>query len=191
MALVLDSVGSLNRRVIHECVSQQLPAVSWMSAQGVITQAGGHPDQSWLKVLEAQLKLGLLPITSGDVVMDQTQGWAIWSGETILGFLARQLPKLGYKINRLIQVGEVAGVMDIAGNIIPELSAENWLKHRSAITTETKGIDVTGGMLLKVQESLDLVLETGIETWILAGLEPNNLFKALVGEQWLGTKIKV
>jgi len=189
MALVLDSVGSLNRLVIHECVTQGLPAVSWMSAQGVITQAGGQPSQSWLKVLETQLKLGLLPITSGDVVMDQTQGWAIWSGETILSFLARELLKLDYQISKIIQVGEVAGVLDKTGRVIPQLSAKNWAEHQSAITTETKGIDVTGGMLLKVEESLALVKETGIETWILAGLEPNNLFKSLVGDRWLGTKI--
>ena len=47
MALVLDSVGSLNRLVIHECVGQQLPAVSWLSAQSIITENGGRPSQSW------------------------------------------------------------------------------------------------------------------------------------------------
>lgn len=189
LALVLDAVGSLNRLVIHECVKQSLPAVSWMSAQGVITQAGGQPSQSWLEILKLQLNLGLLPVTSGDVVMDEAQSWAIWSGETILGFLATELQKSGYKITKLIQVGEVAGVLDQTGRVIPELSAQNLSVHQAAITSTTKGVDVTGGMLLKVAGALDLVKKTGIESWIVAGLEPNNLFKALTGESWSGTRI--
>jgi isopentenyl phosphate kinase len=168
-------------------VKQNLPAVSWMSAQSVITTAGGQPHQSWLAVLTAYLHHSLLPVTSGDVVMDETQGCAIWSGETILGFLARELSRSGYKVTKLIQVGEVAGVLDQAGQVIPELTAANWAEHQSAVTSETRGFDVTGGMLLKVEESLTLAQETGIETWILAGLEPNNLLKAS-GESWLGTR---
>ncbi len=86
-------------------------------------------------------------------------------------------------------MGEVAGVLDRSGQVIPVLTAQNWTDYQSAVTNQTKGFDVTGGMLLKVEESLALAKETGIETWIVAGLKKNNLLNALIQQPWLGTKI--
>jgi isopentenyl phosphate kinase len=190
MAQVLAAVGALNKIVVDACLAEQLSAVPWLSAQAIITKQK-QAQKVWLEVLLAYLDRGLLPITTGDVVVDEAQGCAVWSGETILNYLAKTLPQHNKKVTRVIQVGEVAGVLDGSGAVIPKITPASWSAHQAAVTSMTTGTDVTGGMLKKVEESLELAITTGIETWIIDGRAHNNLYHALVGKKWLGTLMTV
>jgi isopentenyl phosphate kinase len=186
MAIVQDSAAQLNRLVVHACIRQELPAVTFAPSNTFITKARKSVE-FFLPLLEAYLDKGLWPITGGDVLVDYAQGCTIWSTEEVLAYLAVELQKRHRKVQRIIHVTEVPGVLDAEGNIVPRVTPANWPTVKKAIG-RTKGFDVTGGMLLKVEESLGL-LKHGVESLIISGLEPNNLYKALVGEKWQGTLV--
>ncbi len=188
MAKVLEAVVELNHQVVQAGLAHQLPVVPWALAQALLTNQR-QAEKIWLDVLLGYLQRKLIPVTCGDVVLDAQQGCAVWSGETILNYVAQQLQQQGHIITQVIQVGEVAGVLDAAGKVIPEITPQSWQQHQGQVTTKTRGVDVTGGMLKKVTESLALLEKTGIETWIIDGFAEKNLYQALTGKAWIGTKI--
>jgi isopentenyl phosphate kinase len=101
--------------------------------------------------------------------------------------LARQLQK-DYKI-KVIYVTDVDGVYDEKGKIIPVIADRNFDELKSSILG-AKGVDVTGGMINKVEESLKLAKETGIGTLIINGSKKGNLKKAILGEKVNSTQIE-
>ncbi|MBS7648759.1 amino acid kinase, partial [Candidatus Bathyarchaeota archaeon] len=64
----------------------------------------------------------------------------------------------------------------------------NELKSLISSVGGSRVIDVTGGMMGKVSELLDSV-ERGVEALIVNALKPNNIYRALRGEEVIGTKI--
>jgi isopentenyl phosphate kinase len=186
MAIVQDSAAQLNRLVVHACIRHELPAVTFAPSNTLITRER-KPAEFFLSLLEAYLDKGLWPVTGGDVLLDYEQGCTIWSTEEVLAYLAIELQKRQRSVKRIIHVTEVPGVLDETGAVVPRLTPENWPRVKKAIG-RTKGFDVTGGMLLKVEESLGL-LKHNVESLIISGLEPNNLYQALVGKEWRGTLV--
>lgn len=186
MAIVQDSAAQLNRLVIREFLRAGIPAVSLYASNCLVT-ANRKPETYFTEVFEQYLKHAVFPVTCGDVIIDTKQGCTIWSTEEILSFFAKKFQKKGWQVNQIIHVVEVEGVYDLQKNLIPKITKENWQEVKSAITT-TKGFDVTGGMGLKVEESLALA-ELGITSKIISGLKENNLYNALIGKSSIGTEI--
>jgi len=62
------------------------------------------------------------------------------------------------------------------------------LKSLNVTMAKPKVPDVTGGMVGKVLE-LATAIEQGVEAIIVSGLKPNNVYKALIGEEPVGTRI--
>lgn len=188
LAVVLAAVADLNHQIIEAGLKLQLPVVPWFVAQSVVTHQRVAAT-AWFEVLRGYLAADLLPVTTGDMVLDTAQGCAVWSGEQVLNYLAETLTQQGEQIAKVIQVGEVAGVLDGSGAVIPVITPGSWRLHQTVVTSQTRGTDVTGGMLKKVEESLALLEKTGIETWIIDGFAPQNLLNALTGKPWMGTRI--
>lgn len=186
MAIVQDSAAQLNRHVVYECIRQEIPAVTFAPSNTLIT-AGRKPAEAFLQLLEAYLDKGLCPITGGDVLLDRKQGCTIWSTEEVLAFYAREFQARQYNVSRIVHITEVAGVLDLNGKLVPVITPKTWPAFKAAIG-RTKGFDVTGGMQLKVQESIDL-LEHHVESYILSGLEKDNVYRALTGGKWVGTRV--
>ncbi len=186
MAVVQDSAAQLNRYVVHEFIRHEVPAVTLAPSNILITN-GRKPAKAFLELLEGYLAKGLFPVTGGDVLLDLQQGCTIWSTEEVLAFLARELQTRQFTVSKILHITEVAGVLDESGQIIPRLTPANWPGYKAAIGN-TKGFDVTGGMMLKVQESIDL-LEVGVESYILSGLAKDNVYKALSNKDWVGTRV--
>ncbi|MEK7458337.1 MAG: isopentenyl phosphate kinase [Patescibacteria group bacterium] len=186
MAIVQDSAAQLNRLVIQEFLEAGIPAVSLYASNCLVT-ASRKPVAYFTEVFEQYLKHGLFPVTCGDVIVDTKQGCTIWSTEEILSFFAQKFQKKGWKVNQIIHVVEVDGVYDLQKHLIPNITKENWQEVKKAITA-TKGFDVTGGMGLKVEESLALA-ELGIASKIISGLKEDNLYNALIGKPSIGTEI--
>lgn len=187
MAITQDSAAQLNRIVVSEFLRNELPAVSYLMSNVLVTdkRKKSHWDS---QVLESYLNDGLLPITGGDVLGDTTQGCTIWSTEQVLALLADAFfkhPK--YQVKRVIHVAEVAGVLDAEGAVVPHLTHDNWPKIKKLIG-KTKGFDVTGGMGHKIEESLQLA-DSGVEVRIISGLQKNSIYSALVGQECGGTVI--
>lgn len=120
------------------------------------------------------------------MIIDKKIGCTIFSTEKVLSILAKELLK-NYKI-RIIYVTNVDGVYDEKGKTIPVITDKNFKSLKSSIIGAS-GVDVTGGMLHKVEESLKLAKETGIETLIINGNSPGLLKDAVLGRKVLSTLI--
>lgn len=190
LAITHDVAAQLNRIIVRALINQELPVISWSVSASMVTEQMQAPAQWWSEVILRQLELGLIPVTYGDVMIDSSQGCTVWSTDTILSFLAQQLPRVSdHTVDRVIHVTETAGVLDDQGQTIPEITRRNSAEVKQHITP-TKGFDVTGGMWHKIEESLELVDQAGTESWILSGTKPGNLRAALTGGDWVGTVIK-
>lgn len=187
MAVVQDNAAQLNRIVVHEFIRHQIPAVSLYPSNSLVTK-DRTADSYCTDVFEEYVKQGLFPITGGDVIVDRGQGCTIWSTEEVLAFFAREFVKKGWEIAQIIHVTEVDGFLNDKKQVVPEITSETWPEVKKALT-KTKGFDVTGGMGLKVEESLELA-KLGISSRIISGLEPQNLYNTLIGKNSTGTHIR-
>jgi len=187
MAITQDSAARINREVVKLCLEAALPAVTVAPSNSLVTN---HRQMSsfFTDVFEEYLKSDLVPVTYGDVIADVSQGCTIWSTDTVFSFFARQFHERGWRVERIIHVTEAEGVWknqerEIYTKITPAMRAE----VKEAMV-DTKGFDVTGGMWHKIEESLALTT-LGIETTIISGLVPGNLYKTLLNQAETGTRI--
>lgn len=186
MAIVQDSAAQLNRLVVRAFLDAGIPAVSLLPSNSLITRKR-VAERFFSDVFEEYIKNGLFPITQGDVLIDTEQGCTIWSTEEVLAFFAQEFIHRGWEIEQIIHVTEVPGVLDAQGSLFSRITSTNWNEVQQAIYA-TKGFDVTGGMGLKVRESLELA-KKGVVSKIISGLQPANLQQALLGQEWYGTEI--
>jgi isopentenyl phosphate kinase len=186
MAIVQDAAAQLNRKVVYEFIKNDLPAVTF-SPSNTLVASGRKQQQNFFKLLEMYLEKGLFPVTYGDVIVDIKQGCTIWSTEEVLAFLAQMFLGEGYTVDSMVHVTEVAGFLDEQKQLIPEITAKTWPDLKKHLG-KTKGFDVTGGMALKIEESLELA-KRGVKSVILSGMVPDNLYNYLVGKEWVGTTI--
>lgn len=187
MAITQFTVGQLHQLVLAEMLRQKLPAVSFRVNSSAIAR---NSKQTFLagEVLLENLNQGLLPVTSGDVLVDSLKGCTVWSTEIILEEIARFLLNHDLKVSRIVHVTDVAGVIDGNGKTIPEISPDDVGKVKNNIVASNK-TDVTGGMWHKIESCLG-VSGVGIESVIITGLVKNNLYNCLSGKNFIGTTIK-
>jgi isopentenyl phosphate kinase len=85
-------------------------------------------------------------------------------------------------------VGRVDGVLRGDGTLVERLSAADFQALKPELVGAA-GVDVTGGMLHKVERLLDLAAQ-GVPGLILNGAVPGRLRSALRGEDVVGTVIR-
>jgi len=137
-------------------------------------------------IFQKVLDMHCIPITFGDVVPDETLGFSICSGDTII----QELTKI-FKPTRVIFITDVDGVFtlnpkDSEAKLIRTLTPETFLK---AYTSENQNPDVTGGIYLKASIALALA-QNGVDTYIINGTIPGRLTAALYGKTVNGTIAK-
>jgi len=186
MAVVHDSAAQLNRLVVHEFIKQGVPAISFLASSSIVT-SGGQANSIYLDVFEQYIEKGLFPVTSGDVLIDKERGCVIWSTEAILSFLAREFIKKGWSVNGVVHVTDVDGVIGFGGKLIKVINSEN-KKDIDQYIGGAKGFDVTGGMRLKIRQSLEIASD-GIRSIVISGLKDQNLYNALMNQEFVGTLI--
>jgi isopentenyl phosphate kinase len=130
--------------------------------------------------LEQALLHGLVPLVYGDVALDHEIGGTIISTEEVFAHLARRLHPA-----RVILVGAVDGVYEgdplgePSARRIPEITAANWAAVRGVLAG-SHAVDVTGGMLAKVEEMVALARELpGLTVQIISGERAGALESAL------------
>ncbi len=130
---------------------------------------------------------GLVPLIYGDVAPDDVHGGTIISTEDIFLFLSND-DKL--RPARILLLGEVPGVLDLNGAVIPRITPDD-LSTLEETLTGSKGVDVTGGMADKVTRMVKLVQrhpQTCVH--ILTGTEPGLLTRVLIDPALpVGTRI--
>jgi len=125
---------------------------------------------------------GLTPITYGDVLMKRGSFY-ILSGDKITRILSDALrPK---RVIFLLNVDGIFWSLNQSNSLIEELKPEDLRE----IKLQRVGIDVTGGMMLKLKEALRIA-RMGTDVIFVNGKDPRRIFKALKGESPKGTLIR-
>lgn len=186
MAIVQDRAAQLNRSIVEEFLKKKVPAVTFAASNTLITK-NREAQNDFFVLLESYLEQGLFPVTFGDVIVDDSMGCTIWSTESILGFLTEKFTEKNYIVEKIIHLTEVSGFLNQDQEVLPEITNKNWPELKKMLT-KTRGADVTGGMKLKIEESLQLANDYGVSSYIIPGKD-DNLFKLLVEKQKVGTKI--
>ncbi|MBD3250606.1 MAG: hypothetical protein GF381_03500 [Candidatus Pacebacteria bacterium] len=186
IAEVADVAAQLNRIVIKKLLEKKVNAVS-VSPLSSMTATDFDLDQVFTQPIELILENDLLPVVYGDQIMDREKGCTIFSTERVLGYLGLALQGNGYQIEQIIQCGQTNGVYDANGDTIPEINSQNFSAYKEALGG-SGGVDVTGGMLHKVEETLELAKQ-GIPGLIIDGIVHGTLSDAIAGKPVLGTRI--
>lgn len=187
IAEVADVACQLNRIVVKRLLNTKISAIS-VSPLSMMTSKDHQLDSIYTQSLEQILNLGLLPVVYGDQIIDLKAGCTVFSTEKVLGFLALELKNKNYQIEKIIHCGQTNGVYDLNGQTIPLINTDNFAKYKKALGG-SGGVDVTGGMLHKVEETLTMAKQ-GIPGLIIDGIEHGSLSEAIAGKEVLGTKIE-
>jgi isopentenyl phosphate kinase len=139
-------------------------------------------ESMYLDNIKLMLEKGFVPVLHGDVVMDLELGACVLSGDQIVPYLAKEL-----KITRLGLGSAEEGVIDNDGKTIPEITPETFENFKHYIRG-SESTDVTGGMLGKVQELLELSKTSCITSHIFNAGKEDNIRRFLNGES-IGTRI--
>jgi len=186
-ALCQNAASTLNSILVDLMVDYALDAVSIQPSACCIASDGRIAD-FFTKPIEVAIENGLIPVVFGDCIFDTVRGCTIVSTEQIFSYLSRSI-----RPSRVLIVGLVGGVYtadpqkDENAEFIPTIEVEKFTSIESYLD-ESYSVDVTGGMVTKVKELIELA-RRGIECEILSGAS-GNIKKALKGQRGLGTRIK-
>ncbi len=167
---VLHMVRILNNAVVGRLIYNGVPAVG-VSPRSFIAWDDGH--KYFLKQIETMLSWGFVPVTHGDVVFSKESGARIVSADEIPLILSEI-------ISKAVFFTDAPGVLDEEGKVLREVN------RGSRILKADAGIDVTGGMLGKVERALKLA-ELGVDVVITSYENKGDLLRALRGEK--GTRV--
>jgi isopentenyl phosphate kinase len=176
-AVVAAAAARLNQIVVDVFVAEGVPVVSLPPSASARCDDG---RLSYLDtfVLRATLEHGLAPLVQGDVALDTVRGATIVSTEDVFIYLARE-----FQPTHILLAGEVAGVFensDMSGAIVPIITPDNVAHYASALGG-SHGTDVTGGMIGKVYQMLDVVRRyPTIEARIFSGAVRGNVQRLLI-----------
>ncbi|MFQ6100539.1 MAG: isopentenyl phosphate kinase [Anaerolineae bacterium] len=173
-AEVAAAAARLNRIVTDAFLEAGVPVLSVQPSASVRCHdyALEYLD---MRPIHAALARGLVPLVYGDVALDDVHGGTIVSTEDLFLYLAHEL-----RPARILLLGEVDGVLDSDGGVIPRITPAD-LPTMREVLGGSEGVDVTGGMADKVARMVGLVQrhpETRVH--VLTGVEPGLLTQALL-----------
>jgi len=175
-AEVAAAAARLNRLVTDAFLEAGVPTLSLQPSASALCHDGVVRHLSMPPVREA-LDHGLVPLVYGDVALDEVRGGTIASTEDLFVYLAGEL-----RPSRIMLLSQVSGVLDSDDEIIPVITPASYPRWRHALSG-SDGVDVTGGMLDKVAQMVDLVRRhPGVQVRITTGQEPGLLTRILLGE---------
>jgi isopentenyl phosphate kinase len=187
IAEVQDAAARLNRIVVSELIKAGENAMS-LSPSSFMVGKSQRIEKAFMEPILYLLRDKILPVVYGDVLLDSEKGCMIASTEMILNYLAINLKKY-FTIEKIVYLGNTNGVYDSSGNTIPKINGKNFEKFRKDISGSA-GIDVTGGMLHKVEESLELAIKHKIITFIINGQKERLMENFLGGKKVEFTRIE-
>jgi isopentenyl phosphate kinase len=170
----------LNRLVTDALLHADVPVVSLQPSASARCSAGELVDMA-VDPINVLLDHGLVPLIYGDVALDTVQGTTIVSTEQIFAYLARVLCP-----TRIIVTGQVAGVFsgdphrDTIVRLVPAVTSRNYAQVEEMLSSSF-GVDVTGGMLSKVQMLFALATELpNLQVRIVTGRTPQLVERVLI-----------
>ena len=149
-AEVALAAADLNGLMAHALWEAGVPIWRIQPSASLIA-SDGVPKAMSVQAIETALAYGLVPLVYGDVALDTVRGGTIVSTESLFTYLAQVLP-----VTRIVLVGEVDGVLDETGTVIPRITPGT-VGAAKSVLKGSSGTDVTGGMLTKVTDMVALV----------------------------------
>lgn len=184
-----QSMTELNRIVLDLAIESGLPCVT-MQPSAFVTMRNKTIRTMDLKGIIRLLRLRMIPLLFGDVAFDEKLGFCILSGDQLVSWLAIKL-----HAKQVVFVVDVDGVFDSdpkrsrAAKLLRKVSVKDVRTLIQRGERETRGVDVTGGMMGKLREILPAV-EKGARAVILNGCVPGRLSECLKGKLTVGTVIE-
>ncbi len=180
--------NELNAIVCNELIKAGVPAIPVQASASAIMSKGKMKKMNH-EIVKKMLEIGLVPVLYGVPAYDESQKCSILSGDEIAPYLAL---KLGAE--KVIHATDVDGVFtadpkkDKNAKLIPLITEKNLKEVKKAITGSTN-IDVTGGMMKKINELMKL-RKKGVETILINANEKGRVRKALANKKVIGTIVK-
>lgn len=183
LSRVHQDVRDLNLKFMNELLACGFPGIS-LPPMVILRNRAKMIAYMDSELFNKVLGMHCIPVTFGDVVPDDTYGFSICSGDSIIQKLAEL-----FKPSKVIFMTDVDGlytanpILEHNAKLIRELNPESFM---NACTTQNVNPDVTGGIYLKGKIALSLA-EQGINTYIINGNFPGRLSSALANKQVVGT----
>ena len=183
---VWNEARTLNQIVLENLKKADLPVIAMPPSASVIA-ADGKVAKWDLLPIQSALAAGLIPLVYGDAVFDNRRGGTILSTEELFFHLARQV-----KPTRIALSGIESGVwadFPTCSQLIETIQPDGFEQVAEQLAGSA-AIDVTGGMLTKVQTMLNFLRDIpDLEILIFSGLVPGNVTQVLSGKV-IGTRIR-
>ena len=178
--LIHTSVKALNSMVVDSLNKAGLNALPVHPLSSCLLENGNIAEFKMAHI-KLMLERDIVPVLHGDVVMDRVLGAAVLSGDRIVPYLATATAASGIGAG-----SNVDGVLDNKGEVIKKITPLSFVDIKKNIQGASSP-DVTGGMLGKVLELLELS-KKGISSRIFNAAKKNMISKFLYGED-VGTLI--
>lgn len=175
------SVRKLNTMVVEALNLEGVNALP-LHPMACAVSENSRIKSMFLEQTEQMLESGFVPVLHGDMVMDTETGTSVISGDQIVPYLAVQM-----KASRIGIGSAEEGVLDNKGKVIPEISSSNFNEIREYLGGSAN-TDVTGGMLGKVLELLNLSEQSNSTSYIFNAGKAGNVSGFLKGKN-IGTAI--
>lgn len=176
---VQNDMRVLNNRIIEMMIKKELWPISIPG--GVVTR---YDDGDLLDidndVFNRYLDLGNVPVTFGDVALDDERGVTICSGDDLM--LA-----LGERADRAIFVTNVDGIYKDK-ELVKTFTEKMYPLTEKDIPGVDGSIDVTGGMNGKVEKMLEL--SEHCPTFVINGTEEGRLKRLILKKETIYTEVK-
>ena len=176
---------------LHAIVIEALDAAGAkpfsLAPSSFMTCSRGRVAKVFADPLFHALAAGLVPVVYGDVVLDRERGAVVVSTEEVFVALAREAARRGVLVARAVWLGETDGVFEAGGDTVGRLTAAGALR-RSLRVSGAAGVDVTGGMALRLRSTAALARRS-VPSFILDGRRPGSLAAAVAGRMNGGTRV--
>lgn len=183
-----QAMTSLNKLFVDSLINYEIPAVGVQPSSCMITKSG-RINIIEERPLKRLVKLGFVPVLYGNAVTDLETGFSILSGDQLVSSLAIRL-----NVDHILMGIDVDGLytadpkIDPSAHLIQHITLGELKKLQHRIEG-AKVTDVTGGMRGKITEII-LAIEQGIRVLFVNATKPGNIYKALKGEEVVGTIIE-
>lgn len=183
------SVKKLNFVIIEKLIEKKISAVSF-SPSAFFFAKGKKLDKIFINPIISALDQGIIPVVFGDVIFDQELNSVIFSTERIFKELIKAISDYHYKIKTIIYCSDVDGVYDSRGNVIKIINKNNFESVKNELKNNSNNLDVTGGIVHKIEESLEIASKFGVSSLIFNATKNNQLVKFFSEEKIQGTFIR-
>lgn len=175
---VWKDARELNQIVLDALLAAGLPVLAFPPSATVLASAGRI--HTWdTALIRRALNHRLIPLVFGDVIFDIERGGTILSTEEQFSYLAQ-----AFKPARILLAGIEEGVWadyPQRTRVLPLITPDSFASLAGALQGSAAP-DVTGGMIAKVNNMLQLVaVIPGLEALIFSGDKPGGVQQALLG----------